>query len=143
MVHLMNPESALRLDNDLILFGSTKGLNIFDPKNIKLSSYKPNVVITDFQIFNKSVKIGENSPLKESIRTIDEIILSHDQNVFSFEFAALDYNSSQSIEYAYKMEGFDKDWIESGKRRFVTYTNLDPGKYIFKVKSTNADGSLE
>jgi len=121
---LMNPESALRLDSGLILFGSTKGLNIFSPKNIKLSSYKPNVVITDFQIFNKSVQIGDNSPLKESIRTIDEIILPNDQDVFSFEFAALDYNSSQSIEYAYKMEGFDKDWIESGKRRFVTYTNL-------------------
>ncbi len=72
-----------------------------------------------------------------------KLYFPHDQNVFSFEFAALDYNSSQSIEYAYKMEGFDKDWIESGKRRFVTYTNLDPGKYIFKVKSTNADGGLE
>jgi len=137
---LMNPESASILDNGLILFGSTRGLNIFSPKNIKLSAYKPNVVITDFQIFNKSVQIGDNSPLKESIRTIDEIILAPDQDVFSFEFAALDYNSSQSIEYAYKMEGFDKDWNESGKRRFATYTNLDPGKYIFKVKSTNADG---
>ena len=109
-------------------------------KIFKLSSYKPNVVITDFQIFNKSVEIGDNSPLKESIRTTDEIVLSNNQNVFSFEFAALDYNSSQSIEYAYKMEGFDKDWIESGKRRFATYTNLDPGKYEFIVKSTNADG---
>ena len=137
---LMNPESALRLDNGLILFGSTKGLNIFNPQNIQLSPYKPNVVITDFQIFNKSLEIGNNSRLKKSIQTTDEIELSHDQDVFSFEFAALDYNSSQSIEYAYKMEGFDKDWIESGKRRFVTYTNLDPGKYEFKVKSTNADG---
>jgi len=137
---LMNPESASRLDNGLILFGSTRGLNIFSPKNIKLSAYKPNVVITDFQIFNKSVQIGDDSPLKESIRTIDEIILAPDQDVFSFEFAALDYNSSQSIEYAYKMEGFDNDWIESGKRRFVTYTNLDPGNYVFKVKSSNADG---
>jgi len=118
---LMNPESALRLDNDLILFGSTKGLNVFDPKNIKLSSYKPNVVITDFQIFNRSAKIGENSILQESFQTTDEIILPPDQDVFSFEFAALDYNSSESIEYAYKMEGFDKDWIESGKRRFVIY----------------------
>jgi len=136
---LMNPESALRLDNGRMLFGSTKGLNIFDPENIRLSSYKANVVITDFQIFNKSLEISDNSPLKKSIQTIDEIILSNNQNVFSFEFAALDYNSSQSIEYAYKMEGFDKDWIESGKRRFATYTNLDPGKYIFKVKSTNAD----
>ena len=137
---MMNPESALKLDNGLMLFGSTKGLNIFDPKKIKLSSYKPNVVITDFQIFNKSVKIGKYFPLKKSIYNSDEITLSHDQDVFSFEFAALDYNSSQAIQYAYKMEGFDEDWINSGTRRFVTYTNLDPGKYIFKVKSTNADG---
>ncbi len=137
---VMNPESALKLDNGLMLFGSTKGVNIFDPKRIKLSSYKPNVVITDFQIFNKSVKIGKNSPLKKSIYNSDEITLSHNQDVFSFEFAALDYNSSQSIQYAYKIEGFDEDWIYSGTRRFVTYTNLDPGKYIFKVKSTNADG---
>ena len=137
---MMNPESVLKLDSSLMLFGSTKGLNIFDPKNIKLSSYKPNVVITDFQIFNKSVKIGKNSPLKKSIFKADKITLSHNQDVFSFEFAALDYNSSQSIQYAYKMEGFDNDWIYSGTRRFVTYTNLDPGKYLFKVKSTNADG---
>jgi signal transduction histidine kinase/DNA-binding response OmpR family regulator/sugar lactone lactonase YvrE len=137
---VMNTESALRLDNGLMLFGSTKGLNIFDPEKIKLSDYKPSIVITDFQIFNSSVEIGENSILKESILTTDEIILTHDQDVFSFEFAALDYNSSQSIEYAYKMEGFDKDWIESGNRRFATYTNLDPGNYIFNVKSTNADG---
>ncbi len=137
---MMNPESALSLDNGLILFGSTKGLNVFNPEDITLSSYKPNLVITDFQIFNKSVKISDDSPLTKSIHTTNKIVLSHDQDVFSFEFAALDYNSSESIEYAYKMEGFDKDWIESRKRRFVTYTNLDPGNYEFKVKSTNADG---
>ena len=137
---MMNPESALILDDGLILMGSTKGLNIFNPQEIHLSKYVPNLVITDFQIFNKSVDIGKNSPLKESISTAKEIILSHDQDVFSFEFASLDFNSSESIEYAYKMEGFDNDWIESGKRRFVTYTNFDPGKYEFKLKSTNADG---
>jgi signal transduction histidine kinase len=67
-------------------------------------------------------------------------VLSHDQDVFSFEFAALDFNSPQSIKYAYKMEGFDIDWIETNDRRFATYTNLDPGTYYFKVKSTNSDG---
>lgn len=137
---VMNSESALKLDNGLMLFGSKSGLNIFDPKKIKLSEYKPSAVITDFQIFNRSVEIGENSPLKESILSAKEIILSHDQNVFSFEFAALDYNSPQFIKYAYKMEGFDNDWIESGNRRYVTYTNLNPGEYLLKVKSTNADG---
>jgi signal transduction histidine kinase/ligand-binding sensor domain-containing protein/DNA-binding response OmpR family regulator len=137
---LMNPESALSLDNGPILFGSSKGLNVFYPENIQLSSYKPNLVITDFQIFNKSVKIRKNSPLKESIVSTDKIILSHNEDVISIEFAALDYNSPPSIQYAYKMDGFDKDWIYSGTRRFVTYTNLDPGEYKFKVKSTNADG---
>lgn len=136
----MNPGAAIKLDNGLMIFGSTKGLNIFDPKETKLSDYKPAVILTDFQIFNKSIEAGINSPLKKSITHTKEIQLSHNQDVFSFEFSALDYNSPQSIQYAYKMEGFDEDWIETENRRFVTYTNLNPGKYIFNVKSTNADG---
>lgn len=136
----MNPGAAIKLDNGLMVFGSAKGLNIFDPKETRLSDYKPAVILTDFQIFNKSIEAGVNSPLKKSIVYTKEIQLSHSQDVFSFEFAALDYNSPQSIKYAYKMEGFDEDWIENENRRFVSYTNLNPGKYIFKVKSTNADG---
>ena len=137
---VMNYESALKLDDGIMLFGSTKGLNIFDPKKIELSMFKPPVVITDFQIFNQSVALGENSLLKENISNTKKIFLPYDKDVFSFEFAALDYNSPGSINYAYKMEGFDEDWILSGKRRFVTYTNLDPGTYTFKVKATNSDG---
>ena len=137
---LMNYESAIMLEDGLALFGSTKGINIFDPKKIKQSEFKPNVVFTDFQIFNKTVRIEKDSPLKESIINAKQIILAYEQNVFSIEFAALDYNSSKAIQYAYKMEGFDEEWIKSGTRRFVTYTNLDAGEYTFKVKSTNADG---
>ncbi len=136
----MNPEAALKTADGLMLFGSTRGINIFDPQEIELSSYKPRVVITDFQIFNKSVETGPGSPLRQSIHTADKITLSPDQDVFSFGFAALDYNSPQSVRYAYMMEGFDDDWVQSGSRRFATYTNLDPGRYVFKVKSTNADG---
>lgn len=137
---MMNPESVLKLDSGLLLFGSSGGLNIFNPANIKLSSYKPKLVISDFKIFNNSVKIGNNSPLRKSVQTLEEISLSYNQNVFSFEFVALDYNSAKSIQYNYMMEGFDKDWSNSGGRRFVSYTNLNPGNYIFKVKATNADG---
>ncbi len=136
----MNPEAALKTADGLLLFGSTRGINIFDPDKIKLSTYKPRIVITDFQIFNRSVDTGPGFPLERSIHTADKITLSHDQDVFSFEFAALDYNSPQSVRYAYMMGGFDEDWVQSGSRRFATYTNLDPGRYIFKVKSTNADG---
>ncbi len=132
--------SALRLKNNLILMGSTAGLNYFIPNKISQSNYQPTVVLTDLQIFNKSVNVNTSSSLSKNIFYSDEITLSHTDNVFSFEFAALDYNSTNSIRYAYQMEGFDKDWINGGKRRFVTYTNLNPGKYVFKVKSTNSDG---
>jgi len=135
-----NTTSAFRTQNGLLLFGSSSGSNYFDPKQIIPSSYFAPVVLTDFQIFNQSINAGEKSPLTKNISIAKEVILSYNQNVFSFEFAALDYNSPQSIQYAYMMEGFDEDWIESGSRRFVTYTNLSPGKYKFKVKATNADG---
>jgi hypothetical protein len=135
----INTNSGLRLDNGLMLYGSSEGLNHFHPDDIKLSDFIPPIVFTDFQIFNQSVpdrKLFTN-PADPNNAVIK---LSYNENVFSFEFAALDFNSPPSIQYAYKMEGFDEDWIQSGSRRFVTYTNLSPGEYKFKVKSTNADG---
>ncbi len=135
-----NTSSILKDNNGKIYAGSVKGLNVFVPQNIKLSSFNPPIVFTNFQIFNQPVKIGENSPIKNELNKSKLIELSYSQNVFSFEFAALDYNSSKSIQYKYFMEGFDEKWIESGSRRYVTYTNLSPGEYHFKVESTNADG---
>ncbi len=135
-----NFASSYKNDAGIVFLGSTEGLNYFYPADIKLSTYMPPLLITDFQIFNRSIKVGNNSPLKSSLYQTEEIILSYTQNVFSFQFAALDYTSPQKIHYAYKMEGFDNDWVNSGSRRFVTYTNLNPGNYVFKVKSTNSDG---
>ena len=137
---VFNFESAVKLENNLMFFGSTRGLATFIPDEIALSNYKPSLLIADFQINNQSVKPGIGSSLKQSISYSDSVLLDYNQDVFSFEFAALDYNSPKSILYAYKMEGFDNDWVFSGSRRLVTYTNLDPGNYTFKVKSTNADG---
>jgi signal transduction histidine kinase/ligand-binding sensor domain-containing protein/DNA-binding response OmpR family regulator len=135
-----NFSAAYKNKDGIIFMGNTEGLNYFFPSDIKLSTFMPPLLITDFQIFNKSVEINEDSPLKSSIFQNEKIILSYRQNVFSFQFAALDYSSPQKIQYEYKMEGFDKDWVNSGSRRFVTYTNLNPGEYNFKVKSTNSDG---
>jgi len=135
-----NPNSAIRLSNGLMLFGGSRGLNVFRPDEIKQSEYSPPVLITGFQIFNQDIETGSESSLKTNIALTKEIILSYDQNVFSFQFSSLDYNSPQSNRYAYRMEGFDKDWVYSGSRRFVTYTNLEPGTYTFKVKATNSDG---
>lgn len=136
----INLSSSYKTNEGIIIMGGTSGLNYFIPRDIKHSSFVPDVVITDFLIFNKSVPIGENSPLKSNITNTKEILLSYSQNVFSFQFAALDYSSPKSINYAYTMERFDDEWMNSGTRRFVTYTNLKPGRYKFKVKSTNSDG---
>lgn len=132
--------SALAIGDGYILMGSKAGLNYFRPADIRLSEYEPNIVITDFQIFNKTVIAGDASLIKSSISFVEEITIPYSDNVFSFEYAALDFASSSSIQYAYKMENFDNDWIYGGNRRFVTYTNLNPGEYIFMVKSTNHDG---
>ncbi len=127
--------------NGELFFGGTNGFNVFKPEELKNNNHVPSIVITDFQIFNKPVEIDkEDSPLKESITFTKEIELTYSQNVFSLEFAALDFTISTKNRYAYMMEGFDNDWIYSSKRRYVTYTNLDPGEYIFKVKGSNNDG---
>ena len=136
----INLLSGIRNKNGVIFMGSTEGLNYFSPGDIRLSSFVPPLLFTDFQIFNQSVSIGQESILKQSIFFTNEVVLAHTQNVFSFKFTALDYTSPESIQYKYMLEGFDKEWINSGSRRFITYTNLNPGDYKLKVKSTNSDG---
>lgn len=127
--------------NGELYFGGTNGFNVFNPEELRNNNHVPPIVITDFQIFNKPVEIdNDDSPLKKSIVLTKEIELTYGQNVFSFEFAALDFTAPAKNRYAYIMDGFDKDWINSGKRRYVTYTNLDPGEYVFRVKGSNNDG---
>ncbi len=123
-----------------MFFGGVYGVSAFYPEKIKDNPYLPPVVLTDFQIFNASVPIGEDSPLSQSISEVEEIVLSYEDKVFSFEFAALNYIIPEKNQYAYMMEGVDKEWVYSGDRRFVTYTNLDQGTYTFKVKASNNDG---
>ena len=124
-----------------MFFGGVNGFNAFYPDRITPNPHRPPIVLTDFRILNKTVSLEEdNSPLKKMITETDAITLSYKHNVFSFEFAALDYRIPEKNEYAYKMEGFNDDWIQLGTKRFVTYTNLDPGKYIFRVKGANNDG---
>lgn len=132
--------ASCKSENGELIFGGTNGFNIFYPSSITENNHIPPIVITDFQIFNKSVGIGSDSPLKKTINETKEIKLSYDQNVFSFEFSALDYTIPKKNQYAYMMQGFDKTWINAGNRRYVTYTNLDQGEYTFKVKGSNNDG---
>ncbi|MEO8210561.1 MAG: two-component regulator propeller domain-containing protein, partial [bacterium] len=136
-----NDKAYYKAKDGTFYFGGINGFNYFKPEEIKDNPYIPDIVITDFQIFNHSIKNSSDNPfLKKSITETKEIILSYKESVFSFEFAALIYNNSQKNQYAYMMEGFDKEWIYCGTRRNATYTNLDPGEYKFKVKGSNNDG---
>lgn len=135
------PTSAYQTVDGEMFFGGPGGLNAFYPDSLKDNTFIPAVRITDFQIFNKTVNINEkDSPLLNAISDTKEIVLTDEQSMFSFEFAALNYTLSRKNKYAYKLEGFDKDWNYVGGRRRATYTNLDPGTYTFRVKASNNDG---
>ncbi len=124
-----------------LYFGGPNGLTYFNPDEIKDNSYIPKILITNFQIFNESVKPSPDNPfLKNNITVAKDITLSYKENVFSFEFAALIFNNPSKNQYAYKMEGFDTGWVYCGTKRTATYTNLDPGEYTFRVKGSNNDG---
>ncbi|MBS4035329.1 MAG: response regulator [Ignavibacterium sp.] len=135
-----NSDAAIRTKDGLLFFGGITGIDFFQEESIEQSAYLPSIVFTNFLIFNERINIGEKFPLKYNIAIADRIVLEHSQNVFTFQFAALDYNSPNSINYAYKMEGFDNDWIYIKNSRTATYTNLNPGNYTFLVKATNSDG---
>jgi two-component system, sensor histidine kinase ChiS len=127
-----------------LFFGGIQGLNAFMPEEIRANPYIPPVVITDFQLFNTSVRPGVRSDgrtlLSSPIETTEEIVLSHEDYVLTFEFAALHYSAPERNQYAYMLEGFDPGWNQVGSRRFATYTNLPAGTYLLHVKGTNSDG---
>ncbi|MCB0284119.1 MAG: SpoIIE family protein phosphatase [Calditrichaeota bacterium] len=129
--------SKHRAENGEMFFGGYDGMVSFFPG--KINPQPPRTIISDFRIFNQSVKPGEDSPLQKSISETEDITLSYDQNMFSFEFVALHFSRPEKNQYLYKMDGFDKDWID-GSRRYAPYTNLDPGEYTFRVKASNSDG---
>jgi signal transduction histidine kinase/ligand-binding sensor domain-containing protein/CheY-like chemotaxis protein len=124
-----------------MFFGGINGLNAFYPEQITDNPYRPPVLLTDFQLFNKSVPIGENAILQKPIWATEKITLRYDQYVLSFEFAALSYAAPEENRYRYKLEGLENNWNEvDAKRRFATYTSLSPGDYLFRVQGSNDDG---
>lgn len=124
-----------------IFFGGTEGLNIFHPDSLVESNKVPNVYLTGLKLFNKPVVVGQkNSPLQQDISQTEELILESDQNVFSIDFTALDFQQFKNNQYAYVLQGFDKEWNYIGTQRTANYTNLNPGDYLFRVKATNNDG---
>ncbi len=126
--------SYFKAKDGRMFFGGAKGFNEFHPDSVRDDPFIPPIVITGLRKFNKPV------PQPWGLDHPTEWQLSYRDNFFSIEFAALSYSLSSQNEYAYKLEGFDQDWIYNGTKHEATYTNLDAGEYVFRVKGSNHDG---
>jgi signal transduction histidine kinase/ligand-binding sensor domain-containing protein/DNA-binding response OmpR family regulator len=140
-----NINAGLKTHSGELIFGGSNGFNIFDPESIKPVKNRPRLILTDFQVFNKSIipnePINGHIVLSESISGVHNIILHHSENVFSIEFAALDFFNASKIKYQYMLGGFDKGWVNADNRtRKASYTNLDEGEYVFMVRVSNLEG---
>ena len=125
-----------------LLMGSIHGLISFQPDAVRDSQNVPPVVFTNFLLANQPVTVGERSPLRQTIDQTDSITLTYADRVISFEFAALNYGAPQQTRYRYKLEGFNNDWITvDARQRLVTYTNLAPGEYVFRVTAATGTGA--
>ncbi len=123
-----------------LMYGTSDGIFIFNPDSIRKSSYVPPLVFSKLLVANEDVVPGGKSVLRQSLDDTRELKLSHKENIFTIQFAALDYTGPAEIQYAYILDGFEKAWNYVGKQRTATYTNLPKGHYVFKVRSTNAEG---
>ncbi|WP_184550474.1 hybrid sensor histidine kinase/response regulator transcription factor [Mucilaginibacter sp. FT3.2] len=135
-----NINSCYNASDNEMLFGGFNGLTSFFPSQVKDNNIAPPVIITTLKLFNKPAPIGPDGKiLTKDISLTHDIVFSHSQNVFTIDFAALNYIKSEKNRYAYKLENFNKDWIYTGIPS-ASYTNVPPGDYIFRAKGTNNDG---
>ena len=138
------PHSSLKSNTGELYFGGVNGFNNFYPDSIKDYVYDPQLVFTNFEIFNKQVNVAHNrndpSPLKKDISATSSITLRYDQSAIAFDFASMDFLSANKKNYAFILDGFDKSWNFVGHKNSAVYTNLPAGSYLLKVKSQNDQG---
>ncbi|MDR3188010.1 MAG: response regulator [Prevotellaceae bacterium] len=123
-----------------LYLGTINGFNVVNPNNLSKNSCIPPVYITNLQVFNKDLKIDRHGLLPQSPLYTKQLELSHRENVLSIEYVALSYNAPSKNQHKYMLEGFDEDWNCVKSQRKATYTNLPPGRYVFRVKGSNNDG---
>ena len=139
-----NNRSSCKLTSGYLCFGGTNGLTLFHPDSLSKNNHTPTVVVSGFMADNEQVPVlkdNENDlSLSQSISYASEISVPHSIKILSLEFSALDFTAPNKNQYAHRMEGFETDWVYSLNNRQVTYTNLNPGSYTFRVKGSNNDG---
>lgn len=132
--------ACLKTSDGNLLFGGVQGFNMFHPESVNKNPVPPQTYITKFLLSDQEIKPGKDSPLTKNILNTESIELNHEQNDFSFEFAALNFSQPEKNTYQYKLENYNKNWISVDTRNTAYYANVPPGDYVFKVKSSNNDG---
>lgn len=135
-----NYHAALKLRSGEIVFGGIKGFSLFRPENIVAVNSNPKIFLTDVKVANTALEQDTSLEVQTGSNRIELIKVPYNKAALSFEFAALEYSAPDKIQYAYYMEGSDKDWIYCGDTRKVAYSHLSEGAYTFRVKNTNAEG---
>jgi ligand-binding sensor domain-containing protein/signal transduction histidine kinase len=129
-----NQGAAYRSHDGILYLGGINGFNAFHPDSIRDNPHPPPVYLTSLRVFDRSI------PLPQALTTTSAIELPHDRNFLSFEYVALGYTAPGKNRYQYKLEGLDESWIDAGNRRYASYTNLDPGHYVLRIRASNNDG---
>ncbi|WP_029280205.1 two-component regulator propeller domain-containing protein [Pedobacter borealis] len=142
-----NINAVLKTKAGELIFGGPNGFNIFRAEQIKNSQFPSALVMTDLEVFYHKVKVGESINghiiLPETITELKNLSLSYKENIFSVQFALLNYFNPQKVIYKYSLEGFDKRWLTvPSESRKATFTNLDPGKYILHVRAFNENDAV-
>jgi signal transduction histidine kinase/DNA-binding response OmpR family regulator len=136
-----NTGAYAKLPNGNLAFGGVNGLNIFNPKEILVQGFTPNVFITDILVNNKSISPGDKTGvLQNTIEQSKGITLTNLQDILTLEFASLDFTASGQNKYRYQLVGVDEGWVESGTRRSATYLHLPAGNFVFKLQGSNSQG---
>jgi signal transduction histidine kinase/DNA-binding response OmpR family regulator/ligand-binding sensor domain-containing protein len=145
---LLSSRARVRaLPDGRIAAATPNGISIFDPMALNVSREKIKPVFLMLKVNNELASGGskesraDNLALPHDVNVLDEVVFDYKHNIFSLEFAALELTAPEKNLYAYKLEGFNEEWVYTdAKNRVATYTNLDPGRYTFKVKASSRDG---
>lgn len=131
----------LQMPDGRIAFGGVEGYTVFDPLSIEDDNFQPGIALTGINLNNIPADFGYPfSPLKRAINSADKIVLPYNQNFISFEFAALQYNITEKLQYRYMLKGYDDNWVNAGNDNVATYTRIEPGHYTLMINATNTAG---
>jgi signal transduction histidine kinase/ligand-binding sensor domain-containing protein/CheY-like chemotaxis protein/AraC-like DNA-binding protein len=140
---VFSENASFKCSDNKLLFGGLEGLTYFEADSIRINKFSPPVYFTNLSINNVPYRFAPNDSagavLTKPFSETQSIVLDYKKNIFSIEFAALDYHAPDKNEYMYQLQGFNDNWVYAGKNRLVSFTNLEPGTYFLKVKATNSD----